>query len=255
MKTSIKLVLIYFVMQLLAALTAGPLTALYVLIVYGELDVELANRLSVAPMMLIGFLYMAAYLWRKGYLDEWQDRFAVRGLRDVVWPLVGGVGGIVLVSGVSAWLSFLPDWMEQTFDVLQQGVLGVLCMVLLGPLLEELLFRGAIMQELLRRYRPWEAILLSGLLFGVTHINPAQVVAGCLMGVVLGWIYWKTRSLLPCVLVHVLNNGLAVWMSVRWPEARQVTDLPGMSTPVVIGMMIVAAGMLGTALYVMKKEE
>lgn len=249
MKASVKLVLVYLAMQLLAGLTAGPLAALYVLLAYGRLDSDLARDLSIAPTMLIGFAYMAAYLWRKGYLGGLPGRFAVQGAGDVAWSLAAGAGGIVLAGGVSAWLSFLPDWTEQTFDELQQSVAGMLCMVLLGPALEEVLFRGAVMQELMRRYRPWEAVALSGLLFGVTHINPAQVVAGCLMGILLGWIYWRTRSLLPCVLVHVLNNGLAVWLAARWPEAEQVTDLPGMSAPLMAGVMSAAAALLAMAMY------
>ena len=58
-------------------------------------------------------------------------------------------------------LTFLPNLLDQTFDILQSGWLGILCISVLGPVLEELLFRGAITKELLRRYSPAKAIFPS----------------------------------------------------------------------------------------------
>ena len=63
-------------------------------------------------------------------------------------------------------LSFLPDWLGNTFDLLQSGWLGILCISVLGPILEEMLFRGAITKVLLRKYNPVKAIILSALIFG-----------------------------------------------------------------------------------------
>ena len=59
---------------------------------------------------------------------------------------------------------FFAQFVGQTFDILQSGWLGILCISVLGPVLEELLFRGAITKELLRRYSPAKAILFSGLI-------------------------------------------------------------------------------------------
>lgn len=105
----------------------------------------------------------------------------------------------------------LKDNLGDTFGGLSRNVVGVLGLAFFGPLLEEVLFRGAI-QGLLMRYfgRPWLAIILSALVFGIFHMNPVQIVYATLLGIVLGWIYYRTGSLLSVVVGHVLNNSLAV---------------------------------------------
>ncbi|MDY7228321.1 CPBP family intramembrane glutamic endopeptidase [Hyalangium rubrum] len=102
-----------------------------------------------------------------------------------------------------------PGWYEQVMDeALRPNVFSFASVVLLAPLLEEVLFRGLILEGLLKNYRPSTAIAVSALLFGVVHLNPWQGIAGALMGIFLGWLYWKTRSLLPCILVHATSNLL-----------------------------------------------
>lgn len=68
MKTAIKLVLIYFLMQLIGALFAGPFCLLYTYFAYGTFDMDKAGQIAVAPTMLLGFVFMGLYLWRKNYL-------------------------------------------------------------------------------------------------------------------------------------------------------------------------------------------
>ena len=54
--------------------------------------------------------------------------------------------------------------------------------------------------------RPWVCIVVSALIFGLIHLNPVQMVFGSLYGLLLGWLFWRTRSLLPGIVVHVTNN-------------------------------------------------
>lgn len=225
MKTAIKLVLIYFLMQLFGALTAGPLSVLYVYLTAGVLNVDEASRVALAPTLLLGFVYMLLYLWKQDYLKDDGCLYTLPSVPTLLWSVVAGVSSIFLLSALMSVLKFLPDWMDQTFDVLQTGSLGIFCIALFGPVLEELLFRGAITKVLLQKYRPATAILLSGLVFGVFHINPAQVVGACLMGFLLAWLYYRTNSLLPGILVHVLNNGSSVYLSLNYPDVQEVADL------------------------------
>jgi uncharacterized protein len=78
---------------------------------------------------------------------------------------------------------------------------------LLAPLLEELIFRGVILDGFLKRYDPWKAILWSSFFFAVAHFNPWQFVSAFALGILIGWLYWKTRSLWPGIFVHFLNNA------------------------------------------------
>lgn len=251
MKTAIKLILIYFLMQILGALTAGPLSILYVYVTTGGLDVALAQSFSLAPALLLGIVYMTLFLWKAKYLSDDGYLYALTGVPCLLWCLLAGVSAMFLTDVAVSYLTFLPDWMEQTFDVLQSGWLGILCVAVLGPVLEELLFRGAVTKVLLQKYSPTVAILLSGLLFGLFHINPAQVVSASLIGFLLAWLYWRTRSVVPGILIHILNNGVSVYLSLNYPEVENFKDLVG--TEALIAGIIGAVVVLGLSLRQLQK--
>ncbi len=225
MKTAIKLVLVYFGMQILATFAVLPFTFIYAYIQYG--NVSQATTLSLAPSMLVAFLFMAIYLWKGGSLVNDGKKFAIRSIPFLCYSIVAGVSCIFIIDFVMSLLSFLPDWMKDTFNLLQSGWLGILCVALLGPILEELLFRGAITRVLLQKYSPAKAILLSGLIFGIFHLNPVQVVGGILFGFLFAWIYYKSGSLIPGILIHIINNSLSVYMSVHYPNVDYTSQVVG----------------------------
>lgn len=225
MKTAVKLVLVYFLMQVLGAFLVTPFTMLYAYVEYGT--IERANELNMAPTLLAGMVLMFGYLWKNGYLTGDKRLYSPVSASYLCWSGAMGVSLILLVDFVMSFLTFLPDWMSDTFKVLQSGWLGIVGVTLLGPILEELLFRGAITKVLLRHYSPMKAILLSGLLFGIFHINPVQVVGATLSGFVFAWIYYRTRSLVPCILIHILNNSLSVYLSLTFPEVKYLRELTG----------------------------
>ena len=191
MKTAIKLALIYLAMQILGALAVGPFTMIYAYVKYGTVD--RASEFALAPTLLAGFVFMLIYL----------------------------------IDFLMSHLTFLPDWLSDTFDLLQSGWLGIICVAILGPILEELLFRGAITKVLLKKYNPVVAILISGLIFGIFHMNPAQVVGATLIGFILAWIYYKTHSLIPCILIHIMNNSLSVYLALKFPNVEYSSELIG----------------------------
>jgi sodium transport system permease protein len=78
---------------------------------------------------------------------------------------------------------------------------------------EELAFRGFILNGFARSARPSVAIVLSSIAFGVVHMVPQQVFNATLVGLVLGLIAIRSRSLIPGVLFHALYNGSEVLRS------------------------------------------
>jgi sodium transport system permease protein len=85
-----------------------------------------------------------------------------------------------------------------------------LVLMLLAPVCEELAFRGFILTGLRRRLHPWTAILLSSLLFAASHLNVFQLLPLFILGIVLGLVATRGRSVLPGMLLHLLYNGLVV---------------------------------------------
>ena len=100
---------------------------------------------------------------------------------------------------------FIPD-----LDRLVSGSwLGVVLAVVIAPITEEILFRGIILRGLLGRWHPWVAVLITSVLFALMHFNPAQAPIAIAIGMVLGWLYVRTRSLGICILGHAFNNAAA----------------------------------------------
>ena len=234
MKTAIKLVWVYFLFQFLGALTGGMLTMLYNYLTSGSLDITQVAYYERSSTLLLGFVYMLIYLYMAGYLKDWREQLAPLSATTLIWGFLGGVAMVNLSDTVVSQMTFLPDLMKETFDSLQLGWLGILCVSVLGPVLEELLFRGAITKVLLEKYEPITAILLSGMVFGVFHLNPVQVVSATLAGFFFAWLYYKTRNLLPCILIHIFNNSLSVYLTKAYPEVETTVELIGITWTVVL---------------------
>lgn len=74
-----------------------------------------------------------------------------------------------------------------------------------------MLFRGVILRGFLEQYPRPMAIFGSAVLFGAAHLNIYQFVLGVVMGALLGWLYERARSLIPCIALHgVYNTGTVV---------------------------------------------
>ncbi|MDV5113912.1 CPBP family intramembrane glutamic endopeptidase [Clostridium perfringens] len=84
-----------------------------------------------------------------------------------------------------------------------------LSVILFGPIVEELLFRGLIFNEINKIKGGAAPIILSGFLFGLFHRKPVQVVYASILGIILGFVYSKTRSLPLVIFMHMLNNLVA----------------------------------------------
>ena len=226
MKTAIKLVLIdLLIAQIVAPILIMIPCTIYLLLTTGNLDKAVLTQTIMIPAQLAGQIMMGIYLWKAGYISPRKATWSPVSAPYLVCSGLAILTGGFTVSALMGLLDWIPDIMEQSFDILQSGWGGILAIAIIGPVLEELLFRGAITKALLQQYSPTKAILMSALLFGVFHINPAQILPAFLIGILLAWTYYKTGSLIPCILMHVLNNSLAVYLSIQYPEAKNMDDL------------------------------
>lgn len=124
--------------------------------------------------------------------------------------VVGCICGFFAIDILSDMV-VLPDTMQSTFLGMSQSTVAIVCISILGPIIEELLFRESIEGYMLRNgARPWHAIGVSALLFGLIHLNPTQVAFAIPAGILLGVVYWQTRNVWLCSIIHILNNSLAM---------------------------------------------
>jgi membrane protease YdiL (CAAX protease family)/NAD-dependent dihydropyrimidine dehydrogenase PreA subunit len=89
-------------------------------------------------------------------------------------------------------------------------VLTVLVVALAGPLLEEVLLRGVVLGAVARKLGPWPAIVGCALAFALLHASLWSLLPLTVLGVGLGWLAVRSRSLWPAVIAHVLYNAVLV---------------------------------------------
>ncbi len=132
-------------------------------------------------------------------------------------PLLSIVPGILLlVTGVQSVLEYLAPLSALEAQLAEQvmapGLAAWIASCLLAPVLEEMLFRGIILRSLLLQYQPRSAMLISALIFGVAHLNLYQCFTASIVGFIFAWLYQRTRSLWPGILLHAtINTSILYW--------------------------------------------
>lgn len=118
---------------------------------------------------------------------------------------------LLLIPARLPLMSIVPvdeEFLQQFAEMIHFDVLGFLTICVGAALLEELIFRGIILEQLLKRYSFWTSIIVSSVLFGAVHLNPIQFVSATTLGIVIGWIYARSRSVWPGILIHFVNNSI-----------------------------------------------
>jgi len=90
----------------------------------------------------------------------------------------------------------------------------LLASVLIAPFCEEVFFRGFVFMGLLRGMPPAWAIVLSSLIFAVAHADPGSFAVLFLIGLALAFLRWRTHSIWPSMILHLLNNGIGALLIV-----------------------------------------
>ena len=81
--------------------------------------------------------------------------------------------------------------------------------VIIAPFCEEVFFRGFVFPGLRHGMPLGWAIIISSLLFGVAHADPGSFPVLFVLGLALAFLRWRTQSIWPCIMLHMLNNGIA----------------------------------------------
>lgn len=141
-----------------------------------------------------------------------------------------------------------PTWFMELFSRLFNSDLGVwggiLRIVVIAPIVEELIFRGVIMSGFSRIYHPVFAIFFSALLFAFFHLNPWQFPAAFALGLILGWIRIRTGSVLACIAGHAIHNGLVFLSVLYFNDLKDLSIIqPGVAKNYWIHFLVLAIGL------------
>jgi membrane protease YdiL (CAAX protease family) len=220
MKAVFKIILIYLAIQLPVTLIIGVIPFVRLL----HFDYQESILPVLCSILVIDSLTLI-YLWKAGYIGKERHTWSFVSVGWLAFAVLITFPAIFLSDCLLSHLTWLPDIMEQEFERIQSYWFGIILITLIGPVFEEILFRGAITKLLLKQYAPPKAIVISALLFGIIHGNPVQIIGAGLIGLLLAWTYYKTASLIPCIIIHVINNSTSVFLTKTYPEADYLKDI------------------------------
>lgn len=166
---------------------------------------------TMAIYMLAAELYMIHKCRKKFHLRVRLEKIQQMP-KTIIFLLVFLVGLFQFIPMI-ALENFmdLPDYMGQDFVDMAHNPIGILVLCIIAPIAEEYLFRGLMMRKMLRwNISPWYAIVGSSIMFGLIHINPAQIPGAIIMGIVMAWMCYRTRSLIPGIIIHITNNTICL---------------------------------------------
>jgi hypothetical protein len=191
------------------------LVVLYIVtFIIGVIVGSVFNNIEITKWVLvIGLMLLAVLFFGKRYVDLSFGRIE----RRMVWPAIGmsvliAVAQLLITISVLSLLDVDCFYQGEELERRQQlisGIAGALFVIVSGPIIEEIFFRGLLLDGFLKtRCHPWAAILISAVAFGLFHGLWAPFVTATLFGILSGWLYWRTGSIIPSLIIHIANNSL-----------------------------------------------
>jgi membrane protease YdiL (CAAX protease family) len=246
--------LLYWIVQWFVALSALGAHTLYLSATGAGQSFSLSMmslpwvQISVA---LVSSLVVVLLLWAIRLFRFSQVKF--RGL-PVQHAVLLGILLIAFSIGITVLTEFtgLPDYSTASVSRMLSSPWGVLAIALIGPIGEEVAFRGVILQKLMDKgWSAVGAILISGIIFGLVHANPNQIFFACILGYLLGWVYVRTQSVVPCIGLHILNNLLSVILYYTMDD-ESASTAEQFGLPAAIGIMVIALIISAVVFYYLR---
>lgn len=114
-------------------------------------------------------------------------------------------------------------------------IIVIFSAVILAAVLEEMLFRGFLQTSLENNFKTKTAIIITALIFAVFHAYPWVLIQIFLMGIILGLMAWKSNSIIPSLVVHFINNGIAIaFLNLKQENYQWYLHGSHVNTPILI---------------------
>lgn len=217
-----------------------------------------------ANFIFMAFLQFAFFAPTFLYFKKYNKK-PIFGLKLIKWYniILSIIATMVCLLGfilVAEWFQvFLVEVIGYTpsavvnFSTTFSIVLGVIVTVILAPVCEELVFRGALLSGLIQKHKAVVASILSGLAFAFMHMNPEQTVYQFFLGFSMAYLTIKSGSMLTAVVMHAANNLIAICLEfVPFSESDSLslmTDGVGINIFITV---LLAAGALAVIYFLGK---
>jgi membrane protease YdiL (CAAX protease family) len=210
-----------FLLFLLGSLLGSLISGVFVLLMGSSESVMQYSMLIAYPVSFIPpLLYASAKSRRNEFFDKGyaldSNNFGARGgFAMAVIVSVATLAAAFVCEPVSVMLPDMPETLKKSLELLMDGPLwaALLSVSVFAPLFEEWLCRGLVLRGLMKHMNPTGAILVSAAFFAILHMNPWQAIPAFLLGILFGYVYYRTGSLKLTMLMHCVNNTFSLLLS------------------------------------------
>jgi membrane protease YdiL (CAAX protease family) len=224
----------------------GNLLVLALNLVSQEFASIYGTVISYPVMFIPPLLYASAQSRRNEYFDKGYalDSSHFGKLGGIMISLIVSVATLALAFITDSLTKILPEapqWFEDAMDAIMDAPtwLTLISVSVFAPLFEEWLCRGLVLRGLLQTKSPAAAIAISAAFFAILHMNPWQAVPAFILGLLFGYVYYKTGSLKLTMLMHCVNNSFAVIFS-KIPEFAEADSLMDVMHPITYACIFLA---------------
>lgn len=219
--------------------------AIQIIVSFGDALSSVFGMKADDPIVLVALSATASiitliiFLWRK-WSPVGKTYIQSKPWATLIWSAVAALGVVIPSVWLQEQMPALPDTAGEMLTKIISTPGGYFVIALLAPVVEEVVFRGAILRTLLSSMQSkWGAICISAALFALMHANPAQMPHAFLMGWLMGWLYMRTGSIIPAVVFHWANNTVAYLIAVAYPgdEVKLVDIFSGNETAVILSVV------------------
>ena len=245
-----------FLMFLLGAVLGNIVALPLTLVLPAESATDWVTVVSYPIMFIPPMLYArrrsrAASIFHNGLAVDSNNFGRLGGFKLAL--IVSGmtIASAFAVEPISSLLPKMPEWIEKIMSGLTGGnlILSFISVSVFAPLFEEWLCRGVVLRGLLTRMRPLSAIAVSAAFFAILHMNPWQALPAFMLGMVFGYVYYKTGSLKLTMLMHFVNNTLALVLS-RIPALEEADTMADIMSPWAYACVIAACVLFLAAAFI-----
>ena len=167
--------------------------------------------------------------------NEVTNKFKIRKIDYLFAPLLV-ISYIFITYGWFDYILFsIPtgDMFESAMEYFESLPIVILLIetCIIAPIFEEVLYRGILLKGLINKYNSKRAIVYSSLIFGIAHLNIPQGINAFLLGLILGTVFYYTRSIYLCMIMHFVNNLLVNF--VYYPSSEIWTNILFIIVPII----------------------
>jgi membrane protease YdiL (CAAX protease family) len=196
-----------------------------------------------ATLLQILFFIIPLIIIKDDNLKYKINSFSITTIPIILWALLGIT---LLEIGIDIVMKhILPDFILTQYDnlynnysteinkiiindsntILEFSII-TFCIAIIPAACEEILFRGYLIQKIMKKHTPMFAIIISALLFAIIHLNPISFIPIFILGLFMGSLFYQTNSIIPPILLHFLNNFLVILSANYYNESELDTSTP-----------------------------